>query len=389
MGPDVAGAGARVIGAYAAACLAVFAFAMTVANVWMWRRGDAGEEGLSGLSVLIPARNEERAIRRALESVVAQAGGLKEVVVYDDGSTDRTAEIVADIQRVHTGLIRIVTGPPLPAGWVGKPHACHRLASAASGDWLLFMDADTELYAGALQRAASLVRRYDLDLLTAVPRQEVGTWLERLVVPFLHVIYASWLPMALVHRSQDPKFLAANGQFLMVSAAGYERCGGFEAVRNAVVDDMAFCANAKAKGLRVLFADGHHLSRCRMYTSASEVWQGFSKNLYEGIGAHPVALLATLALLGSTFVAPFALLAGSAFVPELLAPALIGSAAVLMQRVLLAIRHGHPASSVIFHPIAALAVMAIALNSARWHLNGTVRWAGRTYEGGQRRRSTT
>ncbi|MFT6399483.1 MAG: chlorobactene glucosyltransferase [Bradymonadia bacterium] len=250
------------------------------------------------------------------------------------------------------------------------------------------MDADTALCPGALERAGSLVHRYDLDVLTAVPRQETLTWLERLVVPFLHVIYASWLPMVLVHRSQDPKFLAANGQFLMVSSGGYDACGGFEAVRNAIVDDMAFCANAKGNGLKVLFADGHHLSRCRMYTSASEVWQGFSKNLYEGIGSHPLALIATLALLGCTFVAPVLLLALSPLLPALFVPAAVGTAALFAQRVLLAFRHKHPLSSVLLHPVAALAVMAIAVNSARWHLRGTVRWAGRTYEGGQHRRTT-
>ncbi|MFT6397481.1 MAG: chlorobactene glucosyltransferase, partial [Bradymonadia bacterium] len=120
-----------MIFAYVCACLALFAFAMTVANVWMWRRGTLGGSDLEDVSVLIPARNEERSILKAVESVLRQAGQLREIIIYNDGSTDRTGAILEELRQAHPALIRVLDGVPLPSGWVGKPHACHRLADEA------------------------------------------------------------------------------------------------------------------------------------------------------------------------------------------------------------------------------------------------------------------
>lgn len=365
--------------AWSSAALATGAFALTAFNAFTWPRGRAVATDAPRVSVLIPARNEERTIRRTVLAALAAAGPVDEVVVCDDGSTDRTPAILEELCALDDRL-RVVRGIGLPEGWVGKPHACHRLALHASGELLLFVDADTRLHEHGVQRVLALHRELQADVVTAVPRQETGTLAEAMILPLLHLTYVSWLPMPLVWRTRDPRFLAANGQVLAVTRSTYDAIGGFEAVRDEVVDDMAFCRNAKQRGHRVVFADGHHIASCRMYQGADEVWRGFSKNLYEGIGEHPLALAGVVLLFTASFIAPWVLAPwGLATNASWLVPAMIGLGANIGQRILLAIRHGHPWQGVLLHPVAVAGLMAIAVNSWRWSRRDAVAWSGRVY----------
>ena len=364
-------------------CLpAVFALAMTVFNLVMWPRGNAGR-AMPDVAVLIPARDEERGIERAVQS--ALRSGATQVAVYDDGSTDATPRILEDLAAGADNLT-IVAGGELPPGWVGKPHACHRLAQHTRADTLLFMDADVELADGALERMQSLFDRFDADAVTVVPRQVLGSTFERLVMPLLHVTYTSWLPLPLIWRSRDPRFLAANGQVLAVRRAVYEATGGFEAVRDAVVDDMALCRKLKQTGHRVVFGDGHRIASCRMYAGASEVWRGFSKNIYEGLGSS-VALLGAIALYLWAFVAPWAALALAFFWPSVLPAAIVGVAANIAQRILHAVRHEQPLWGAVTHPLAVLVLVGVALNSWFWHARSRIDWKGRSYSRIEERRT--
>ena len=142
---------------------------------------------------------------------------VDEVVVCDDHSTDRTAELV---RRAADGddRVRIIEGAELPAGWVGKPHACHQLRKVTDAELLVFVDADVTLRPDAVARMRGLMQQYDADLLTGVPCERENTFAERLVVPLLYTTYTSWLPLPLIWLSHDPRFLAANGQLLAVKA---------------------------------------------------------------------------------------------------------------------------------------------------------------------------
>lgn len=361
----------------AAAPLAVLGMALL--NLMLWPRGRNCRHLQGPLSVLVPARNEASRIEATVRAVLASAHPVAEVLVYDDGSTDGTGAIV-DRLAGEDPRVRRLNGVDLPAGWVGKPHACHRLAEAAAGDWLCFIDADTVLEPDGLEHAACVIERLRASVLTAVPRQLMETWPERLVLPLLHLTYASWFPLPLVWLSPDPRFLAANGQLLVVSRAAYRAFGGFARVRHEVVDDMAFCRAAKASGHRVVFADGSRMAACRMYTSGREVWEGFSKNLYEGVGGRPASLAVALGLNVAAFLLPWMTLAASLlWNPMLLAPSLVGVGANLAQRALLARRFDHPWFTVATHPLSVLALVAIAVNSWRWHVAGSIAWRGRIY----------
>jgi chlorobactene glucosyltransferase len=368
---------AVVVGLVAGPSIAIAA--LVLLNLRWWPRGRADGSMPGPVSILVPARNEadgiEACVRAALRSTVPPA----EVLVYDDGSDDGTAGVVERIAG-EDARVRLLRGVPLPPGWVGKPHACHRLAEAATGDVLVFVDADTVLEPAAMARLGSVLEEYDADLASAGVRQVTRTAGERLVVPLLHLSYLAWLPLPLVWRTSDPRMTVANGQLLAVRREAYHRAGGWSAARDQVVDDMALARAVKRAGLRVVFADGHLMASCRMYGGMRDAWEGFSKNLYPGIGGRPGSLIAVLLLHAWVFVLPYAaLLAAALGAGWLLAAGATGVAANLAMRVAMVVRLRQPPLAAVLHPIAVLVLMAIAVNSWRWSRAGRIRWRGRVY----------
>lgn len=359
---------------------------ITLINVFSWSRGRAGVRTGRQVSVLVPARNEEGSIEACLRSIAASQHPLLEILVCDDLSTDATPKILERLQCELPNL-RVISGSPPPSGWVGKPHACHQLAGAARGDVLVFVDADVTLEPDGIGRLLSFMTptsHTPATLVSAVPNQRMASPAERLLMPLLMLTYTSWLPLRLVAASPDPRFVAANGQLLAIERSSYERLGGFAAVAHEIVDDVALCRHAKRNGERVAFADGSRMAHCRMYDSLPGIWRGFSKNLYEGIGGNPIALLLVVLLQLWMFVLPYlalawALLGTSAHSEALLLPAALGVNANLLMRLALVLRFRHPLQGVLLHPLSILFLCAIALNSYRWSRAGALSWAGRRY----------
>jgi chlorobactene glucosyltransferase len=205
---------------------------------------------------------------------------------------------------------------------------------------------------------------------------------ERLLMPLLHLTYTSWLPLFLVQRSADPRFVAANGQLLALRRDAFERIGGFTNVAREIVDDVALCRHAKRSGASVVFADGARIARCRMYRSLPEIWRGFSKNLYEGVGATPLRLTLVILLYLAAFVAPYLVLWLALVAPvwsALLWPAAAGVALNVLLRLALVLRFGQPIEGLLLHPLSVLVLCLLAVNSYCWSARGRVLWAGRSY----------
>ncbi len=370
---------------------ALLPLGLVLVNALFWTRGRAlgaaARAAPGGVSVLIPARDEVANIERCVRAAAAARGPLTEIIVYDDGSTDGTAEVLERL-RAELPALRVERGDGLPAGWVGKPHALHRLSAAARGEVLLNIDADVALRPDGVLRMLSLLGSPDqvrggLDaaVVTAVPRQRAGSFAERIMMPLLHLSYVAWLPMPLIYRTRDPRVLAANGQLLMIRRAALDAVGGWDRVRSSLVDDMALCRAVKESGRRVVFADGHEMADCRMYSDAASLWRGFAKNFYEGIGGRPRAMIVVMALHLLLFVAPFgallaAVLTGS---PALALAAAAGVAANLILRLVMAARYRHSLLSVVLHPVAVLLMMGVLVDSFRWSRRGDIRWRGRSY----------
>lgn len=352
---------------------------LNLVNDRVWPRSDAVHEVVDRISVLVPARNEAANIEACVTAALAVQPPVHEVIVLDDGSTDATPDILARLAQTDARLT-VLQGAPLPPGWVGKPHACHQLGQAATGDVLLFVDADTTLTTDATQRLAALFARYRPKVITAFPRQHTVSLVEQAIVPLLALTFTSWLPLDLVWQHVNPRFLVVNGQVIAFRREAYDAIGGYAAVAGEIVDDVAVCRRAKQADQRVVFADGQHLASCRMYASASDVWSGFSKNFYEGLGARPLVLLGVLTAYLLAFVGPYVRLGVDLALWGTIGwAAALGVAFNLGARTILARRLHHSPWSVLVHPLAVCVLVAIALNSALWSRRGTIAWRGRVY----------
>jgi len=382
--------GARAIAALLA-LPALVPLGLVAVNALCWTRGRALPEAAAaapdGISVLIPARDEVANIERCVRSVDAAQGPITEIIVYDDGSTDGTDTVLARLQA-ELPRLRVIKGDALPVGWVGKPYALQRLSAIARSDVMLNIDADVTLRADGVLRMLSLLGTaeqvtsgLDAAVVTAVPRQCTGSFVERLMIPLLHLSYVAWLPMPLIYRTRDPRVLAANGQLLMIRRSALEAVGGWSRVRTEIVDDMALCRAVKQSGRRVVFADGDRMAECRMYPDGPALMRGFAKNFYEGIGGHPLAMIVVMGLHLMLFVVPYVALplALATGAGRLAAAAAVGVGANVCLRLIMAWRYGHSPLSVLLHPVAVLAMMGVLGNSFRMSRRGDIRWRGRSY----------
>ena len=344
------------------------------------------EEG-GRVSVIIPARNEEANIERVVRSVASQAG-VKEILVVDDQSEDRTPEILGKLGREFARL-RVLRTETLPEGWVGKSYALAQAAREASGEWLLFTDADTEHLPGSLEALAARARRERADLLSISPGQQTATWWEKAVIP---LVYATLAGLFRFEEVSDPasSAAAANGQYLLVRREIYERAGGHAAVRGTILEDVELARRIKQAGGRLVFLPGADWVRTRMYRTFGEMWRGWTKNLYllyEGRLARMLARVAALLVLGVIPTALFcgfsvALAAGRGGAGVIAATVVSFALALLRQwqyaRALS--RLGFDARLAGYQPAGAALLSLLLLNSAiahRWR--GSVEWKGRAY----------
>ncbi|WP_312030066.1 glycosyltransferase family A protein [Actinomycetospora sp. TBRC 11914] len=323
------------------------------------------------VSVLVPARDEARRVAPTVRSLLAQQGlGDAEFLVLDDGSTDGTADVVTDAAAGDPRL-RVLAGTPPPPGWLGKPHACAQLAAAARGEVLVFVDADVVLAPHAVAAAVAALRGpRPLALLCPWPRQVVIGPLARLVQPLLAWSWLTTVPLRLAERSGRPSMALANGQFLVLGAAALARAGGFAAVRDAVLDDLALARALRRAGERTGVADGSGLATCRMYDSGRELRAGYRKSLWAAFGS-PAGAVAVAAALAVVYVLPpAAALAGSR-------TGAAGYAAAVAGRVLAARFGGPRGADAVAHPLSIVAVLGLLASSWAGRVRGTLRWKGR------------
>jgi hypothetical protein len=246
-------------------------------------------------------------IAAAVDSVLASTGVDLELIVLDDASTDRTAEIVSTRAAADERL-RLATAPRLPKGWNGKQHACHVLSGLARHDLLCFLDADVRLAPIALARMVALLRESDSDLVSGFPMQETRTTLEWLLLPLIHFVLLGFLPLAIARKQPySPGLAAGCGQFILARKDAYMASGGHAAIRTTMHDGLLLPQRFRAAGQRTALADLSRLATCRMYHSAKQVWQGLGKNATEGLAA-PARILPFTLLLGLGQVLPLPLL---------------------------------------------------------------------------------
>jgi len=342
------------------------------------------EETVTGgpaVSVIVPARNEECCLGACLESLAGQSNVTFEVIVVDDGSTDRTREIAQSFRPV-----RVVEAGVPPAGWTGKNNAMTAGARVAANEWLLFTDADTVHKPGSLARAVSEAQQRSVAMLSYSPEQEVrGIW-EKSVMPVVFAELAVSYRPALV---SDPRSsaAAANGQYILVSREAYDAIGGHAAVSDSLLEDVELARVVKASGRKILFRYGGDAVRTRMYRSFSQLREGWTKNLAVlFLSPSRLALLRLtefVLIAGAGVTAVVGLLRGhfgSGMVGAILVAGLYG---VFFSR----IRKAHfPWDANLLSLLGLPLFSYLLLRSWLSYERGSVNWKGRTYDTGTTRR---
>ncbi len=331
------------------------------------------------VSLLVPARNEEWNLERLLSSLIAQDYANLEIIVLDDHSTDRTPEILA-VFAAKTSRIRVLEGSELPGGWLGKNWACHQLAQVATGEFLVFTDADTIWQPDGVRLIVQAMYRTRADALSAWPEHPTTGWFAALVQPVQQWSLLAFLPIFLVPVQAFPVAVAAIGQLIAFRRAAYDAMGGHEAVRGIVIEDMALARKIKRAGLKFQLMNAVGTVSCLMYSSTREVWNGFAKNVYPGAGARPISMITLIAFVWLIALGPWAWLLSSLVRGSGLLEPLIAVILSLIPRVLSDWRYGYRVGLWLLHPLSVLSWTAIALESWRRYATGNISWKGRRYD---------
>lgn len=368
-----------------ALCITAGALVMTIINLWVYcnprgsRIAAPTAEEAPLVSICIPARNEESNIEACIRAVLASDWPALEVLVYDDQSADSTRRIIDELASRDPRIRRVETRV-LPPTWIGKQWACQRMSEAARGQWLLFIDADVRLEASCIRATLAAAARLDAAMISTFPRQLTLSLGERLVVPMIHFILFSYLPMFAMRRSNSPSASAACGQFLCIRRDAHARIGGHAVWKDSMHDGIRMTRAVRRCGMHSDLYDGTAHVTCRMYDGFAETWRGFAKNAYEGLGSVPLLLFLTVIHLVGHILPWVVLLGALIHVPWRGAPVLLAGAAIsvtVIQRTILARRFRQAAVGVLLHPLAILLITAIQWHSLVLAITGKRRWRGR------------
>ena len=325
--------------------------------------------GVPLVSVLIPARNEEQNIANILGGLLNQTYSNINVIVYNDQSTDETAQLVQQFIK-EDERVCMMMGEELPKGWLGKNYACHRLAMEAQGEYLLFLDADVKVEPHLVENAVAYMQRKRLVLLSMFPRQQLLSMGEKLVVPSMNWILLSLLFLRLVRWSKFPSLAAANGQMMLFDATVYKDSQWHSQVRHSRVEDIAISRLIKRKRLRMATLLGTDDISCRMYGSYTDAIHGFTKNVTAFFGGS-IVVTVLFALLGT--LGPFIVLFGLPFPLALLHFTCLIASRIFVTK----LSEQSVWINVFLWPVQQLAFLHLVASAVRYATTKKLIWKGR------------
>ena len=312
------------------------------------------------VSILLPVKNEEVNVEACLQTLLRQNYPAKEIIVINDHSVDRTAEILSRYAERYPKEIRVMEAPPTPSGWTGKNWALAQGVRLARGEWFLFTDADTRHEPWSLASALSHARAKQIDLLTLSPRCLAERFWEKTLQPAAMAYTGLCFPFYKVNDLSSPLNFG-NGQYLLIRKEAYLGIGGHEKVKEAYLEDFALVGEAKRAGVRIECAIGTKIYGTRMYRSLEGIWAGWRRIFFHAFEKNPYVLLGKAALMFLFSCLPFLylpLLAGISLPWVTLGLIL---ATLWKTHELL----GSPRAYVFLHPLAGLVLTGI-LTDAAW-----------------------
>jgi chlorobactene glucosyltransferase len=333
------------------------------------------------VSVCVPARDEQRDIEACLTSLLNQNYPHFEVIVVDDNSTDNTPGIIESLRERHANLVAI-QGAALPSDWYGKPFALHQAAQKARGELLLFTDADPVFQRYALTTAVHLMQKHQLDMLTLLPGAEFGSFWERAVQPVIFAFIAALTRFGKVNDPESPAAMGV-GAFIMLRREVYDRVGGHETLKQAILEDIGMARLVKHAGAKIMIADAQKIYSIRMYHSFREIWVGWRKNVFLAMKKSIFKTFYTILCVLGFVVTPWLMVGVHLWMGSGLgwqAMALAGLGLVLITKWALCHELNLEKRYALLFPLGALVMAAIMINSMIHVLfRGGTEWRGRTY----------
>ena len=359
----------------------VSVFLRTIANLRLLPRlRAAGTVGGPLVSVVIPARNEERSVEKTVRAFLAQSWTPLEVIVVDDRSTDGTAATLSRI-ALEDDRLRVVSGSETPDGWLGKPWALQQGSAEARGEILLFVDADILYQPDAVAAAADHLRASGVAMLALLPSLVMRSFWERVVMPQLALVVYSLLPTWLANRTTIGVLGVGGGTGNMIWRRDYDALGGHAALRDAVIDDVGLARLVRRSGRRTGVVRAEDLVSVRMYEGGREIIDGFTKNTFSVFDRSYVATI-IVTILGIVFhIVPYAL----ALAGHPVAIATVGL--ITLTRLLVFASLGYRLHYALWaHPLMMLVWTWITLRSM-WitGVRKRLAWRGRSYDAGRTR----
>jgi chlorobactene glucosyltransferase len=357
-------------------CLLILIFNVLINILWgpYLKKIKINLQSYPKVSILIPARNEENNIKKVIESSLKQNYPRFEVIVLDDNSTDKTYEIAKCYEAINSNF-KIIKGDKLPDGWLGKNWACYQLANNASGEILIFTDADNFFENDAVIKTVSIINQYDLDMFSVFPQQITATFWEKLIIPIIDLIIYSGLILKTSYYVPFSLFAAANGQWIAFKKSSYEELGGHSSVKNQIVEDVALARFFKKNKKKILVGAGTGVIYGKMYDNFKQIWSGLSKNLFGLTDFKTIPFFIILILMLLVCVVPYFLLFTLTNYFILILFIIILN---IIWRVLLAINFKHNILySTLLHPISILLITIIGINSFLKSKFGVLSWKER------------
>lgn len=351
------------------------------ASFFIYPDTSAPTPDLPEVSVLIPARNEEKNIGRCLESFVKQDYPKLEIIVVDDRSTDKTAQIVTDFSARHNN-IKLLQIRQCPEGWSGKNHAITRGMQIARGKYLIFTDADTYHYPYCVKSAVKYAIDNKVDLLSINPHLVTKSFWENVIMPVAGAVLMIWYPLEKINNGSG-NYSYANGQFILFNHETYSKIGGHSSVKEELLEDLALARKIKQENFNLKVLWGPQVYQTHMYSSLKEIWRGWVRIFYHGFQKNLGTFCLSLLLMMVFSISPYILAVYSVFllpnpVPIILTGVLYG---FLVFTIVTAYRLAKSNKwYVLTHLLGCLMVTAILIHSAsKIIFKRKITWRGTSY----------
>lgn len=347
------------------------------------------EGNIPFVSIIVPLRDEERNAMFCVESLLLQKYPNFEVIAFNDMSKDNTLKILKELASRYNNL-KVIDGIPKPEGWVGKIHALWQGVKNSKGEWLLFVDADINTDPYTLTSAINYVEKNKVDMLSLNPFHILRTFWEKVIQSIILTSIYYDFPQKKINDQQS-KIAAAIGGFIFISRSVYEATGGHMALKDRIVEDFALANLVKSSGYRLNVMGGKKLVRVRWYENFSELWEGWTKNVFFGLGRNMGKLVFAIFALLAWGVIPVILFLWTLFLiifREALSSVVYIICFESLFLLILAILNSLQAARLfsipryysLTFPLGVLGFVAIMLSSAYKVVSGVgVTWKGRVY----------